>query len=335
MRVAGVVLAAGVGSRLAPLTNYVPKPLLPVLDRSLLEHQIERLEVAGAEQIYVNLHHHAAKVARHLERNAPRVDHRVEPKLTGPAGALSLFADLLFGYDAVLVASSDVLVGDDLAALLEAHLREGAALTFGVVNTTGARRFGVLDIDAKGAVSAAREKPDVPDDQVHPVSAGVYCLRPDVIDTIRILISRSATVDYARDLAPALLAAGAPVIGHRLDGYWRDVGTPASFSAANRDALEGRIPWLGDTSSGPYDAERPVPTYVHPSAAIEAGVMLEGPVVVGAGAHLGAAAEIADAVILPGAAVPAHTVIVGGIVGAVPGLDRETRPAPAAAVGCR
>jgi mannose-1-phosphate guanylyltransferase len=244
MRLAGVILAAGTGRRLAPLTDRTPKPLLPVFGRPLLDHQVGRLEAAGVEQIHVNLHHHASQVERHLERNMPHAIHRVERELTGPAGALSLFADLLGDYDAVLVTSADVLVGDDLAPLVAAHLANAAALTFGVVSTTGARRFGVLEIDASGAVRAAREKPDVADEEVHLVSAGVYCLQPDAIATVERLLTESATVDYARDLAPALLDARASVRGHRLEGYWRDVGTPESLAAANRDARAGTIPWL-------------------------------------------------------------------------------------------
>lgn len=250
MKVAGVVLAAGAGARLAPLTRDIPKPLMPVLDRPLLEHQIKRLEAAGVDQICVNLHHHAAKIARRLERIAPHAVHRIEPELSGPAGALPLFADLLAAYDAVLVASCDVLVEDDLAGLLAAHVNDGAALTFGAVRVSEARRFGVLDVDADGIVRATREKPDVPDDELHLVSAGVYCLGSDAIDQAVRLCRGSATIDYASDLAPALLAAGFRVGTHRFDGYWRDVGTPASLSAANLDALEGRIPWLRDQLAG-------------------------------------------------------------------------------------
>ncbi len=242
MRLAGVVLAGGVGSRLAPLTLRVPKPLLRVGGCSLLSRQIAQLRAAGAETILVSLHHQAAKVARHLEQDAPGVLYRVEPELSGPAGALLLFADLLSDCEAVLVASCDVLVGAGLAGLAAARRVDGAALTFGAVATTGARNYGVLSVDADGTLNAAREKPDVPDHEVHLVSAGVYCLRPDAIEAVGRLASSAVTVDYARDLAPALLAAGKRVTGHRLDGYWRDIGTPASLAAASRDAREGRIP---------------------------------------------------------------------------------------------
>jgi NDP-sugar pyrophosphorylase family protein len=317
MRLAGVVLAAGTGRRLAPLTDCVPKPLLPILDRSLLRHQIERLQEAGARRIFVNAHHHADAVARHLERNAPGAICRLESRLTGPAGALSLFAEELDAYDAVLVASSDVLLGAGLRPLLAAHVRDDAVFTFGVVETTGARRFGVLDLDAAGVVHGAEEKPAVPDHESHPVSAGVYCLRPAAVEEVVRLAQRSASVDFARDLAPALLARGERVTGHRLGGYWRDVGTPSSYREANRDALAGEIPSLAAPLSGQSDPGWVAPTYVHPAARVGAGVRIEGPAVVGAGAELGAGAGLVDAVVLPGAVVPEGTLVHGGIVAPV------------------
>lgn len=322
MSVAGVVLAAGAGSRLAPLSDQAPKPLLPLLDRSLLEIQIERLEAAGAERIFVNLHHHAAQVERHLEQASPRTIPRVEVELTGPAGALCLFADALSEYDSVLVASSDVLVGEGLEVLLETHEEHGAELTFGVAETTGARRFGVLDVDHRGTIRSAREKPDVPDHEVHTVSAGIYCLSPGAIETIIRLKERLPLVDYAKDLAPALLHAKRRVAASRLKGYWRDIGTPESYMTANRDALTGKIPWLRLPRPG-SSTDSSEQTFIHPAATIEPDVQLSRTIVIGAGAHVGSNARLADVVLLPGAAVPPSTVVVGGIVAHTRGQPRS------------
>lgn len=244
MKLAGVVLAAGRGSRLAPLTDTVPKALLPVAGRSLLVHQVRRLEMAGAERVYVNAHHRAAQVTGHLERHAPAVVHRVEPALSGPAGALALFADSLRSFDATLVISCDVLVGADLEGLQRACLEDEAALTFGAIATAGAGEYGVLEVDGEGFVTAATEKPDLPDDEVHLVSAGAYCVRPEAIEEAVRQRSGGRTVDFAADLAPALLAGGRRVTARRLSGYWRDVGTEESLRAAERDASAGRIPWI-------------------------------------------------------------------------------------------
>jgi NDP-sugar pyrophosphorylase family protein len=327
VKLAGVVLAAGTGRRLSPLTDYVPKPLLPILDRPLIGCQIERLQEAGVEQVFVNTHHHADAVARYLARNAPEAVHRRESRLTGPAGALLLFAEELSSYDAILVASSDILLGAGLGRLVDAHLESGAVFTFGVVETTGARRFGVLELDGSGVVQGAREKPDVPDHEQHPVSAGVYCSGPEAIDEIARLAASLDTVDFARDLAPALLTQGSRVAGCRLGGYWRDVGTPSSYRAANRDALAGKVPFQTAPPPGQHDPEWVPPVYVHPEARVGPGVRIEGPVVVGSAAEIGAGAHLVDAVVLPGGTVPATALVHGGVVGpaAVPGLERQKR----------
>jgi mannose-1-phosphate guanylyltransferase len=325
VKLAGLVLAAGTGRRLAPVTDSLPKPLLPVVDRTLLDRQIERVAGGGAERVCVNTHHRAADVHHHLGLVAPAAVARFEPRLTGPAGAVLRFADLLRACDAVIVASADVVLDGDLGDLVATHRAADAALTFGVVDSVGAHRFGVLELDREGLVRGAREKPDVPAHEAHPVSAGVYCLGPMAIAAIGRLRRRIATVDFARDLAPSLLAGGARVAGHRFDGYWRDVGTPASYLAVNRDALHGRI---GLSAAPPGRAEPgwTPPFFVHPGATVGTGVRIEGPAVVGADARVGAGATIADAVVLPGAVVPPGATVVGGVVGVSAANGAATMP---------
>jgi NDP-sugar pyrophosphorylase family protein len=167
-------------------------------------------------------------------------------------------------------------------------------------------------------VRGAREKPDVPDHEALPVSAGVYCLRPEALERIGELARRLPTVDFARDLVPSLLASGARVIGHRLRGYWRDVGTVAALLTANRDALEGLIPAVVRSTTGTTDADWAPPYHVHGTAEIGAGVKVIGPVVVGPGARIGRGAELAGTVVLPDAAVAPGALIIGGVVAPVP-----------------
>ena len=241
MRVAGMILAAGLGSRMGALTARTAKPLLPFHGRPLLGHLLDRFAETRVSEVFVNLHHLPEQIAGFLAstRTPLPVTTRVEPRLTGPAGALRLFRAELAGFDAVLVASCDVLMGDPLQQLVDAHERGGHALTFACTRVRGARRYGILDIGPSDLVRGAREKPDVPDEETHWISAGVYCLAPWTIDRV----PAQGTFDYARDLAPALIAEGAPVAVHRLAGYWRDIGTPESLRAAHRDAEAGLIPW--------------------------------------------------------------------------------------------
>jgi len=240
-----MVLGAGLGSRMGALTAVTPKPLLPLAGTPMIELIAARLAAAGVHEIFVNLHFGADLMAAYLDRMDVGVPVRyaVEERLSGPAGALRLFRDELSAYNAVLVSSGDVLVGDPLTDLVAAHTTHRDPLVFACAQVTGARRYGVLEISEDGLLTGAREKPDVPDDERHWVSAGVYCLATEVIDAV----PAGATYDFARDLAPALIADGRPVRAHRLSGYWRDIGSPESLRAAEQDAAAGNIPWLSPT----------------------------------------------------------------------------------------
>ncbi|MGW8526561.1 MULTISPECIES: nucleotidyltransferase family protein [Nocardiopsidaceae] len=335
MRLAGMVLAAGVGSRLAPFTDDIPKPLVPVLDRPLLGELLDQLAAAGAEEVFVNLHHQADRVASYLSTRACRVPvhHRVEPELTGPAGALTLFADTLAAYDAVLVVSGDIVSDGGFEDLAAACAGGEADLVFGVTRSRGARRFGVLELDGEGTVLSAVEKPDVPDEEEHWISAGAYCLDTGLVGvTADLLAGGMPGVDYARDLAPVLMAGGRRVSGHPLRGYWRDIGTPDSLLGANLDAVSGRIPRLlpeGSGAGGPGSGEPPV--FVHPTAELGEDVVFRGPVVIGAGTRVGSGAGLSHTVLLPGAVVPPGALVHGGLIGARD--RRDAGPLPEAGAG--
>lgn len=237
-----MILGAGLGRRMGSLTAATPKPLLPLAGTPIVAHLARRLAGAGVAEIFVNLHFGADLMAAFLERLSigVRVRYAVEERLTGPAGALRLFRNELAAYDAVLVTSGDVLVGDPLGDLMTSYAGGDAPLVFACTRVTRASRYGVLDVGPTGLITGAREKPAVPDHESHWVSAGVYCLDPTLIHTIPM----DMTCDFARDLAPALIAEGRPVRAHQLTGYWRDLGTPESLRSAERDIADGRIPWL-------------------------------------------------------------------------------------------
>jgi NDP-sugar pyrophosphorylase family protein len=242
-----MILGAGLGSRMGELTADIPKPLLELRGKPLLGHVLDRVCEAGITQICINVHYKADRMLEFIGTwPAPVPVHaRIEPRLTGPAGALRLFADTLRQHDVVLVVSADVIVGESLRRLIGTHAARPAAMTFGCTQVREAYRYGVLDIGPDEDVRGAREKPDVPASELHWISAGVYCLDPRVIGQI----PAGQLYDFARDLAPALIEAGARVGVHRLAGYWRDIGTPQALAAARADAAQGRIPWLKPTSA--------------------------------------------------------------------------------------
>ncbi|MGW7541098.1 sugar phosphate nucleotidyltransferase [Streptomyces sp. NPDC054770] len=301
--VGAVVLAAGEGRRLGPLTRDTPKPLLTVLDTPLLDLILARVAETSPRQTWVGLSHRAEAVEAHLRATGQddTVRFRTEDRLSGPAGALHQFTEDLAAVDVVLVVSGDIVFNDSLPELVRAHTASSAAMTFAALRVTRAHRYGVLDVDSSGTVQRTREKPDVPPEQEHWVSAGIYCLRPEVL---RRVPAGAECYDFAAHLAPELIADGHRVRIHPLGGYWNDVGRPAALRDANLDAARGLVRGLRPRRPAPQHSGESLPPEVHVGvgAVLEPGSRIAGPAVIGAGARVAEGSTVHRSVLLPRAA---------------------------------
>jgi mannose-1-phosphate guanylyltransferase len=234
--VKAVLLAAGLGTRLAPLTDSIPKILAPLGGRPLLEHQLAYLEQGGVTEVAINVHHHAEEVIRFLDSAetglAVRVSH--EPRLLGTAGALLPLRDFLT--EPFLVLYGDVVTDLDLGDFMERHLRLAGVATLTYYRSTETAGKGLVSLGADGRVTSFAEKPETTDGSC--VSAGLYALSPEALAFVR-----PDRPDFGHDVWPAMLAEGAAVYGYELHGYIRDVGSAEALEAANRDLVTGAIAW--------------------------------------------------------------------------------------------
>jgi NDP-sugar pyrophosphorylase family protein len=301
-----MVLASGEGRRLRPLTAHVPKPMLPVLGQTLLDRALDKVAATGPHRIVVALHHRPDVVADHLRSGPYPVSLKVEERLTGPAGAVRSYGadpDL----KVLLVVSGDLLFDDDLDGLVEHHLGTAAELTFATRRVNRASRFGVLDVDGAGRVTKAREKPLVPDDEEHVVSAGIYCLSPRAVAAI----PASTTFDFAEHLTPLLLRQGTTVQTYGLRGYWSDVGTPAALREANLAALRGLLATRKD--GGRLIQAGDGCTYVSDRATGGPDVIFRGHNALLGPARIGAGATVVDSVVMGGTVVSPGSAICGAL----------------------
>ena len=237
-----VVLAGGRGSRLAPYTTVLPKPLMPVGDRSILEILLQQLRGAGFDDITLAVGHLAHLIRAVLgngRSNGMSIRYHAEERALGTAGPLATIPDLDGTF---LMLNGDVLTTLDFRSLVAAHVEAGNALTIATHRRLVRTDYGVLHTD--GAVGATNrvvgydEKPEL----AYTVSMGVYVLEPEAI----------AHVPAGRyydlpDLVLALLAAGAPVGSYAFDGYWLDIGREDDYRRAQADAGE-IVPVLLGTS---------------------------------------------------------------------------------------
>jgi NDP-sugar pyrophosphorylase family protein len=321
-----IVLASGEGQRLRPLTAGIPKPLLPVLGQTLLDRALDKIAATRPHRVVVALHHRADVVISHLAAGPHQVVATVEQELTGPAGAVRSYgADP--GLRLLLVVSGDLLFDDDLSGLVDHHLATGAEMTFATRRVRRASRFGVLETAPDGRVVQTREKPPVPDDEEHLVSAGIYCLSPRAVRAI----PANTTFDFAAHLAPLLLEQGAIVQSHGLHGYWSDVGTPAALRDANLAALRSQLASEkdGQLAAG-KDGGRLIhtgdgSTYLSDGATVGTEVVFRGHNAVLGHARIGDGATVIDSVVMGGAVVPAGGILCGALAWS-PEPDEGARP---------
>jgi NDP-mannose synthase len=218
-----VVLAGGRGTRLAPYTSVLPKPLMPVGDRAILEIVVDQLAACGVRQISFcvgYLAHLIRAVFEQRERVDVEISYVHEEEALGTAAPLRLVGDL---NETFLAMNGDVLTTLDYAALIDFHRASGNVMTIATHDRMIKINYGMLHIDASARVSNFEEKPEI----VSPVSMGIYVMEPTVLEHI----PTDAYFDFP-DLVRVLLEAKLPIGAYRYDGVWFDIGRHEDYEEA-------------------------------------------------------------------------------------------------------
>jgi mannose-1-phosphate guanylyltransferase len=234
-----VILAAGAGTRLRPLTNTCPKPMLPIAGRPLLARTLDWLRAVGVAEVALNLHHLPDVVRAGLgDGNAwgMLLRYSYEPVLLGTAGAVRAIADQHPGWldQTFLLIYGDMLLDIALEDLRALHRSSGATLTMALKRTSTPHTQGMVAVDAEGRVERFVEKPAAWD-HGDLANAGIYLCEPEVLEFIP-----PGASDFGHDIIPALLASGPRVWGRQAQGYLLDIGTPEAYEQAQRDWLVRR-----------------------------------------------------------------------------------------------
>jgi NDP-sugar pyrophosphorylase family protein len=235
-----VVLAGGRGTRLAPYTSVLPKPLMPVGDRAILEVVVEQLEEAGIIDIHFcvgYLAHLIQAVFENRENGHVKITYIHERDALGTAAPLRLVDGL---DDTFIVMNGDVLATLDYRKLVHYHRQQGNALTIATHKRTIQIDYGMLHLDVTSRVMEFEEKPTI----ASPVSMGIYVMEPRVID----FIPEKGYFDFP-DLVRALLQAGEPVGAYMHDGLWFDIGRQEDYERAI-DAWEAAKPVSNGKANG-------------------------------------------------------------------------------------
>ncbi len=273
----GMIMAAGEGTRLRPLTYARPKALVPILTVPIMENIVRWLKKEGVTEIAVNLHYKGGDIEGYFGDGSPlgvSITYLREDKPHGTAGAVRMMANFLKEpNDTILVIGCDELIDLDLQGMISFHKERNALVTISLAWVDDPREFGVAQIDGEGRIIGFIEKPKDWSAGKALVNSGVYLIEPEVLDRI----PYGSIYDFGKQLFPELVAEGAPIYGFASDGYWNDIGHIGNYWDANRSALEKRAPIhdcpLEEIQHG---------VFVHPTAQIAESAQLEPLCAIGA-----------------------------------------------------
>lgn len=235
-----MILAAGLGSRLRPLTDRLPKPLVEVGGHPLIAYPLALCRAAGIGEVVINLHHHGEAIRAALgdgRAYGVSIAYSAEDPLLDTGGGIRHARGLL-GEERFVVLNSDSIIDLDLRALVADHVAQGAVATMVLRRDREQRRFGEIEIDARRRVRRLLGQPPAVGAPLTPyMFAGVHVLEPQVFGHMA-----SGAFGIVKQTYPALLAAGCVVSGHVYDGYWRVLDTHAGLAEGRYELTAGRNP---------------------------------------------------------------------------------------------
>jgi mannose-1-phosphate guanylyltransferase len=308
-----ILLVGGRGTRLAPLTNNTPKPMLQVAGVPFTEHQINKARAAGITEIVLATSFKAELFEPYFgdgKNFGISIKYAIEEVALGTGGAISNAGSMLEGSGPVAIFNGDVLSKHDLDGQFKFHQANGADVTLYLTEVEVARAYGAVELDNTGRVTAFNEKMENPPTNI--INAGCYIFNRGIIDSIPV----GKVISVERETFPQLLASGAKVFGFIDKSYWLDIGTPAALLKASRDLVfEMSKDFLALPESViASDAILTGGSVVGRRSRIESSAQVDGSVI-GENAIVGVGARLKDCFVADGFEVPAHVIAVDNYFG--------------------
>jgi mannose-1-phosphate guanylyltransferase len=284
-----VILVGGPGTRLRPLTDNLPKSIVPVLNRPVLEHTLAYLKQYGVEDVILTLSYLPEAIRDYFgdgKKCGVRLTYCIEKEPLGTAGAVKNAEAYLDG--SFFVLNGDLFMDMNLAEMLEFHRKKKAKATISLTWVDNPSAFGVVETDSYQRVKAFIEKPPPDEVTTNWINAGMYILEPEVLKEI----PAEQHHMFEKGLFPRLLEIGKPVYGYTYRGYWLDMGTPGKYFSLNMDLLTEKINSplsLGHGKDGIYYGE---------NVEVDKSAVITAPAVIGSSCRIGRGAHITGPVII-------------------------------------
>lgn len=320
-----MILAAGVGSRLDPLTRNLPKPLVPIVNRPVMEHIVELLRKHGFDEIMVNLHYLGDQIEAYFgdgSRQGVKIHWSHEDQLWGDAGSVKRCEEF-FRDETFIVVGGDDLADIDLTKLIKTHREKEALSTIALSLVDDPSEYGIVLMNEEGRITRFLEKPKGEVIFSNNANTGVYVFEPAIFD----LIPRNTFYLFGKQFFPQMLEQRRPLYGHLTASYWKDVGNLEVYRQTHMDALAGRcamkfpIPevrkyvWIGDDVEIDPSAEIAYPVAIGNGCRIEAGAKVLENTVLGNNCAVERGAVVKQSILWDGAVAMRDTWLERCVVG--------------------
>lgn len=306
-----MVMAAGVGSRLDPLTQNVPKPLVPILNKPVMDILLEKLSKYGVKSVIANTYYLAKNIQNRYEKDSPvdiNFESICEETLSGTAGGVKKCEFFFKDEENFLVVSADGLHDADLGKIIASHKASGCIATMAIAEIVREEvsKYGVVVYSNDNKVVEFQEKPSLIEAKSNFINTGIYVFNKRIFD----FIPENTVYDFAKNVFPLLLSIGEKINVCKINDYWSDIGTIEQYIQSNWDALDGSVEANNNkivtTSKGKY--------VVGENCIIPQNLDIEGFVVIGHNCEIGENVYLKNAILWDNVVVKDSVSITNSVV---------------------
>lgn len=301
-----LILAAGYGTRLEPLTHAVPKPMVPIVNLPTMQHNLELLKHHGFVEVVANIHYFPEQIENYFgdgHNFGVNLTYSFEEQLLGTAGGVKRMAEIAGVNETFVVLSSDALTDINFQRMISYHKGKKALVTIALSQVKEVKQYGMVVQAEDGKVIGFQEKPAPEEAKSDQANAGIYIFEPEILKMVP-----EGFYDFGKQLFPKLVEEGAPMFGYPMVEYWSDVGGLEKYIMSNYDAMKGlvriNIPGRRVCES----------TWIGERQNIGSTARFEGSVIIGDRCSIGENVYIKDSIIGDKCVVQDNAVITGSVV---------------------
>ncbi|WP_077370017.1 sugar phosphate nucleotidyltransferase [Anaerosalibacter sp. Marseille-P3206] len=295
IEIKAVIMSGGKGTRLRPLTCNIPKPMVPIMNKPVMEYSVNLLKSYGIEDIAVTLHYMPSSIIDYFgngEQFGVKMNYYIEESPLGTGGSVKNAEEFLDS--TFLVVSGDAFTNMDFQKALDFHKKKKSKATLVLKREPIPLEYGVVITDENGRITRFLEKPSWGEVFSDTINTGIYILEPEVLDYYK----KGENFDFSKDLFPRLLKDNVPMYGYVTEEYWNDIGDINSYIKTHEDLLNKRVHadfkseeiedgiWVGDGTLIERGVQIIPPVYIGKNCIIKNGTVLDSDTVIGDNSYI-------------------------------------------------